>query len=39
MPETLAQVDQIVYIPMQGMKESFNVGQSAAIFMWELRKR
>ncbi len=39
LPETLAQVDQIVYIPMQGIKESFNVGQSAAIFMWELRKR
>ncbi len=39
LPETLAQVDQIVYIPMQGIKESFNVWQSAAIFMWELRKR
>ncbi len=36
--ETLEYVDQIVYIPMQGIKESFNVGQSSAIFMRELRK-
>lgn len=26
-------VDQVVYIPMQGVKESLNVGQSTAIFM------
>ncbi len=37
LPETLAQVDQIVFIPMKGIKESFNVGQSSAIFMRELR--
>ena len=30
---TLEQVDQIVYIPMQGIKESLNVGQTSAIFM------
>ncbi|HMS91491.1 MAG TPA: TrmH family RNA methyltransferase [Candidatus Absconditabacterales bacterium] len=30
---TLKGVDQIVYIPMQGIKESLNVGQSSAIFM------
>lgn len=30
---TLKWVDQIVYIPMQGIKESLNVGQSSAIFM------
>lgn len=30
---TLALVDTVVYIPMQGIKESLNVGQSTAIFM------
>lgn len=30
---TLEQVDQIVYIPMQGIKESLNVWQTSAIFM------
>jgi len=30
---TLKLVDQIVHIPMQGIKESLNVGQSSAIFM------
>jgi len=35
---TLNVVDEIVYIPMNWVKESMNVGQSAAIFMWELRK-
>lgn len=30
---TLEQVDQVVYIPMQGVKESLNVGQTSAIFM------
>ncbi|MDR0607742.1 MAG: hypothetical protein LBG52_05365 [Candidatus Peribacteria bacterium] len=35
---TLESVDTVVAIPMKGMKESLNIGQSAAIFMWELRK-
>lgn len=35
--DTLKLVDQVVYIPMQGVKESLNVGQSAAIMMWQLR--
>lgn len=30
---TLKLVDQVVHIPMQGIKESMNVGQSTAIFM------
>lgn len=34
---TLDRVDSVVYIPMQGYKESLNVGQTAAIFMWELQ--
>ena len=34
---TLDSVDEIVYIPMNWVKESMNVGQSAAIFVWELR--
>ena len=37
--ETLWYVDNIVHISMQGEKASLNVGQAAAIFMWELRKR
>lgn len=36
MEETLQQVDEVVHIPMLGSKESLNVGQAAAIFMWEL---
>lgn len=35
--ESLEQVDHIIHIPMQGEKESLNVGQAAAIFMWEWR--
>ncbi len=35
---TLKLVDDIVYIPMQGIKESLNVGQSSAILMRELGK-
>ena len=30
---TLQLVDQVVHIPMQGIKESLNVGQTSAIFM------
>ncbi|HRX63702.1 MAG TPA: TrmH family RNA methyltransferase [Candidatus Absconditabacterales bacterium] len=36
---TLDMVDKILYIPMNGIKESMNVGQSAAIFMRELGKK
>lgn len=35
---TLKSVDDIVYIPMNGVKESLNVGQSSAIIMWQLGK-
>ena len=35
--KTLEMVDAVVYIPMQWIKESMNVGQSSAIFMRELR--
>jgi tRNA G18 (ribose-2'-O)-methylase SpoU len=35
---TLEWVDEIVYIPMNWVKESMNVGQSAAIFMREMWK-
>ena len=35
--KTLETVDAVVYIPMQWVKESMNVGQSSAIFMRELR--
>ncbi|GHV20989.1 hypothetical protein FACS189428_0790 [Clostridia bacterium] len=35
---TLQSVDAVVAIPMNGTKESLNIGQSAAIFMWELKK-
>lgn len=38
MQETLKSVEKIVHIPMQGIKESLNIGQSAAIVMWELGK-
>lgn len=34
--ETLWVVDKVVYIPMIGMKESLNVWQSSAIFMYEI---
>ncbi|MDO4713471.1 MAG: TrmH family RNA methyltransferase [bacterium] len=34
--QTLRSVEEIVYIPMQGIKESMNIGQSTAIFMWAL---
>lgn len=37
LPETLKAVDQVVFIPMQGIKESLNIGQSTAIFMRALR--
>ncbi len=39
MEKTLKEVDTVVEIPMQWIKESMNVGQSTAIFMRELRKR
>lgn len=35
--DTLSNVDQVVKIPMVGVKESLNVGQTAAIFMWALK--
>jgi tRNA G18 (ribose-2'-O)-methylase SpoU len=38
LPETLSYVDHIVHIPMLGIKDSLNVGQAAAIMMWELSK-
>jgi len=37
LPETLKAVDEVVFIPMQGVKESLNIGQSSAIMMRELR--
>lgn len=37
LPQTLKQVQEVVYIPMQGIKESMNIWQSTAIFMRELR--
>ena len=39
MEKTLNEVDVVVEIPMQWIKESMNVGQSTAIFMRELKKR
>ena len=36
---TLKNVDAVVEIPMQWIKESMNVGQSTAIFMRELRNK
>ncbi len=36
-PDTLTMVDHVVYIPMKGMKESLNVGQTGAIFMWSIQ--
>ena len=38
-PETLAFVDEVVMIPLQGSKDSLNVGQAGAIFMRALGKR
>jgi len=35
---TLKLVDHVVYIPMKGVKESMNVGQTSAVFMRELQK-
>lgn len=37
-PELLAQVDDIVEIPMQGKKESFNVSVAAGIALYALTK-
>lgn len=37
LPQTLKQVEEVVYIPMQWIKESMNIWQSTAIFMRELR--
>lgn len=34
--ETLEFVDDVVFVPMTGTKESLNVGQTSAIFMWEV---
>lgn len=39
MEKTLREVDKVVEIPMKWIKESMNVGQSTAIFMWELREK
>lgn len=38
LPETLELVDHVVHIPMLGQKASLNVGQAAAVMMWELGK-
>ena len=38
MEKTLKEVDSVVEIPMQWIKESMNIWQSTAIFMWELGK-
>ena len=39
MEKTLKETDAVVEIPMHWIKESMNVGQSTAIFMWELREK
>ena len=39
MEKTLKDVDAVVEIPMQWVKETMNVWQSTAIFMRELRKK
>lgn len=39
MEKTLKEVDAVVEIPMKWIKESMNVWQSTAIFMWELRNK
>lgn len=36
---TLKLVDHVVHIPMQGIKESINVGQTSAIFMRAFSKK
>lgn len=36
--ETLDKSDYIFHIPMVGKKESFNVGQAAAILMWDISR-
>ena len=36
LPETMEFVDDIIFIPMFGRKESLNVWQAAAIFMYEI---
>ena len=36
--ETMHNSDYVIHIPMIGEKESFNVGQAAAIMMWEMNK-
>jgi tRNA G18 (ribose-2'-O)-methylase SpoU len=38
LPETLDFCDYILHIPMQGIKESLNVAEAAAIMMWEIGK-
>lgn len=38
LPETLHACDYILHIPMQGIKESLNVAEAAAIMMRELSK-
>ena len=35
---TMKLVDHVVYIPMKGIKESLNVGQSSAIFVRALAR-
>jgi tRNA G18 (ribose-2'-O)-methylase SpoU len=34
--ETLELCEYVLHIPMQGIKESLNVAEAAAIMMWEL---
>lgn len=38
LPQTLDNVEQVFYIPMNWIKESLNIWQSAAIFMREIYK-
>lgn len=37
LPQTLKAINKVVFIPMKGVKESLNIGQSTAIFMRALR--
>ena len=37
LPQSLNAVDEVVFIPMRGSKESLNIGQSSAIFMRALQ--
>jgi 23S rRNA (guanosine2251-2'-O)-methyltransferase len=39
LPETLVACDAVVYIPMQGIKESLNVAEAAAIMMREISSK